>query len=90
MASKAAVKNKKRLSVDAGTIMTWAEVIELIKAEQGSKSVRAFALEMGVTPAYLGAVLTDPPNRSPGKKILDYFGIGKQRRTIVKYVFFKK
>jgi len=68
--------------------MTEEEVIQLMKAEQGDSSLRDFAKEIGVTPAYISDIYHG--RRSPGEKVLQYFNIGKSRRVIVEYVFYRK
>lgn len=64
--------------------MTESQVIALIKTGQGSSTVRDYAAELGVSPGYITDLYKG--NRSPGKKILQKFGIEKTRRTIVEYV----
>jgi transcriptional regulator with XRE-family HTH domain len=66
---------------------TEKQVIDLMKTTQGDRSLRDFAGEIGVTPAYISDIYNG--RRSPGAKILKYFKGGKTRRTIVEYVFFK-
>lgn len=51
-------------------------------------TLRQFAEELGVTFGYISDIYNN--RRSPGPKILKRFGIGKKRRVIVEYVFFKK
>jgi hypothetical protein len=68
--------------------MTEQEVIDLLRTAQGDRSLRAFAKEIGVTPAYVSDVYNG--RRSPGPKILKYFNIGKTRRTVVEYVFLRR
>lgn len=63
-------------------------MINLMKATQGDRSLRTFAEEIGVTPAYISDIYNG--RRHPGAKVLDYFGIGKTRKTVVEYVFFRK
>ena len=65
-----------------------AEVIELMRTAQGDKSLRTFGEEMGVSAAYISDIYNG--RRSPGAKVLKYFGIGKTRQTVVEYVFFRK
>jgi transcriptional regulator with XRE-family HTH domain len=67
--------------------MTQEEVIALIKATQGDKSLREYAKEIGVTAPYINDIYQG--RRSPGPAILQYFGLGKRRRAVVEYVFFK-
>jgi hypothetical protein len=81
MAPLAAVKKKL-------VTMTETEVLDVIKAARGEKSIRDFAKEIGVSHSYVADILDG--RRKPGAKILSCFGIGKTRRTIVEYVFFRK
>jgi transcriptional regulator with XRE-family HTH domain len=67
--------------------MTEKDVIDLIREAQGDRSLRVFAEEVGVSAAYISDVFTG--RRRPGEKILKHFKVGKTRRIIVKYDFFK-
>jgi transcriptional regulator with XRE-family HTH domain len=71
-----------------GNSLTEPEVVELIRAKQGDTSLRDFAEELGVTAPYITDIYKG--RRSPGPKVLKYFGIGKMRQVVVQYVFFKK
>ena len=73
---------------NATTTLTEAQVVDLIKAEQGGQSLRGFAAVIGVSAPYLMEIYRG--TRSPGKKILSHFGIGKTRRVIVEYLLSKK
>lgn len=64
-------------------VLTEKQVVELIKAGQGSKYLSAYAKEIGISFGYLNDIYQ--LRRSPGPKILDYFGIQKTRRVIVEY-----
>jgi len=68
--------------------LTEAEVLNIMKAEQGAQSLREFAATIGVTPAYISDIYNG--RRHPGAKVLDHFGIGKTSQIIVEYVFFRK
>jgi len=95
---------KRRTEKKVANVATEAEVVEYIRQEfdkrksaareRGDKkafSLRDFADEIGVTPAYLSdIIMKEPPRREPGPKVLDYFGIGKTTRRVVEYVFFRK
>lgn len=63
-------------------------MIGIMRTEQGTQSLRSFAGVIGVSPAYLSDIYKG--KRRPGAKVLGYFGIGKTRRTIVQYLFFRK
>jgi transcriptional regulator with XRE-family HTH domain len=78
----------KKQGKTAAPTMTEKEVIQLMKTTQGEQSLRTFANEIGVTPAYLSDIYNG--RRSPGPAVLQFFNIGKTRRVIVEYVFFKK
>ena len=64
------------------------DVINTIRAGQGDKSLRTYASELGITPAYLSDIYHG--RRSPGKTVLDHFGIKKTRRTVVEFTFERK
>jgi hypothetical protein len=68
--------------------LTEDEVIALIKAAQGKRSVREFAKDMKVSSGYLGDVLAN--SSSPGQKILDHFGITKTKRVVVQHVYVRR
>lgn len=65
----------KKLSRDA--------VVAAIKKRQGKKSLRQFAVELGITPAFLCDIYKG--RRSPGPKILEHFGIESHVVTTVEY-----
>jgi len=52
-----------------------ADIIQLLKREQGSKTQKELAKRIGVTDAYLSDVLRG--NRQPGKAILQFFELEK-------------
>jgi transcriptional regulator with XRE-family HTH domain len=86
-----ATATKKRENANANKVintMTEQEVIALMRMTQGDTSLRAFATKIGVTPAYVSDIYNG--RRSPGPGVLKFFGIGKERRVIVEYIFFKK
>ena len=68
--------------------MTEEQVIALIRKEQGKKSIRKFASEIGVSAGYLSDVYQN--RLSPGKSILDYFEIDKRKKVIVQHVFIRR
>lgn len=59
-----------------------------MRVTQGSLSLRDFGKKLGVSGMFISDIYHG--RRSPGPKILKYFGIGKNRRTVVEYVVFKK
>lgn len=63
--------------------LTEEDVISIIRAEQGDKSLRKFAAEIGITAAYLSDLYLG--RRSPGEKVLGYFGI--EKRKLVTYLY---
>lgn len=52
------------------------EVIERLQKMQGDKSLRAFADEIGITPAYLCDLYKG--RRNPGDKVLSHLGLAKR------------
>jgi hypothetical protein len=81
-----AVKQMKQ----AMATITKEDVLEIIRRGRGNKTIREYALELGVGATYLGDILRTPPRRSPGDKILNHFGIGKRRKVVVEFEFYKK
>jgi hypothetical protein len=79
----------KQMKQAAATIPE-EEVFEIIRKGQGNKGIREYALELGVGRTYLSDILQTPPKRSPGEKILNHFGIGKRRKVVVEFEFYKK
>jgi transcriptional regulator with XRE-family HTH domain len=59
------------------------DVIALLKKEQGPRSLRQFAVVLGVSAAYLSDVYRG--NRDPGGKLLNRFGIEKVKVCTVSY-----
>lgn len=89
MTAQTATKKRERERADTKVnSMTEEEVIALMKTTQGGRSLRAFAAELKVTPAYLSDIYNG--RRSPGPAVLKFFGIDKQRQIIVEYAFFRK
>lgn len=89
MTAQTATKKRERENAPtAVNMMTEEEVIALMKTTQGDRSLRAFAGELQVTPAYISDIYNG--RRSPGPAVLKFFGIGKRRHTIVEYAFFRK
>ncbi|HEX5426639.1 MAG TPA: hypothetical protein VFW94_24215 [Candidatus Acidoferrales bacterium] len=63
--------------------LTEEDVINLIRCEQGEKSLRKFADEIGITASYLSDLYLG--RRQPGKKILGHFGIEKKKTVTYTY-----
>lgn len=61
------------------------QVVELIRTRQGEKSLRQFAVEIGISPSYLSDIYLG--TRKPGVKCLKYFGIAKTRRVVAEYTY---
>ena len=55
--------------------LTREAVIERLKVAQGERSLRQFAIEIGVSAAYLSDIYLG--KRSPGNKILKHLGIAR-------------
>lgn len=55
--------------------MNQASLVKMLKREQGTKSLRQFAQEIGISPAYLCDIYKG--RRGGGAKLLSYFGIEK-------------
>jgi transcriptional regulator with XRE-family HTH domain len=70
------------------TVIDKKQVVDLIRETQGSKTLRDFGDEVGVSASYISEIYKG--TRNPGVKILDYFGITKSTRTIVEYRLAKK
>jgi hypothetical protein len=77
-ATKTDVKDKKTV--------TQEEIIDLLKKEQGDRSLREFAPIFKVTAGYISDIYNH--RRRPGLKVLKYFGIVKKRRVTVDYLFY--
>jgi transcriptional regulator with XRE-family HTH domain len=90
MASTTAIK-QARTTIRAhanpamGSTMTEADLVGVMKAAQGEKTLRDWADEIGVTASYISDIYHG--RRSPGAKVLKYFGIGKTRRVSIEYRF---
>ena len=52
------------------TLLTSAQVVDLLKARKGGRSLPAFAKEIGCSPGFLWMVLNG--ERGPGDEMLDY------------------
>lgn len=59
------------------------EIINLMRAKQGSMSLRKFADEMGCSAAYLSDIYSK--QRNPGKKILDRLGLTFKKKILITY-----
>lgn len=64
--------------------MTRDAIVRLLMERQGQRSLRAFAEEVGCSPAYLYDIYAS--RREPGKKVLQYLGFRKTRKVEVNYV----
>jgi transcriptional regulator with XRE-family HTH domain len=78
-----ATAKKKRV-----TIISKDDIIAMMKAEQGDRSLRSLAKKLGVSPGYISEIYSG--GRNPGEAVLDYFDIGLTRNYIVEYVYFLK
>lgn len=57
--------------------------ISIIRENMIGKSLRSYALELGISAAYLSDVLND--KREPGPKILDALGLERETRVTHTY-----
>jgi len=67
---------------------TEEEVIRIIRAGQGDRSLRDYAREIGISAAYLSEIYAG--TRSPGRKCLVYFDITKKRTVMIEYEYFAR
>jgi hypothetical protein len=63
-------------SVNKGTMLNREQVIALLKRQQGEKSGREFAAELGITPPYLSDIYAG--NRNPGPAVLERLGLTQE------------
>lgn len=73
---------KRTLSIVAKKTMNVEQVRSLMKKQQGERSLRTFARDLGITPAYLSDLYLG--RRDPGEKVLSKLNI--QRRIIYEQV----
>jgi transcriptional regulator with XRE-family HTH domain len=59
------------------------EVIDILKRRQGQRATRKFASELGVSAQYLSEIYRGA--RPPGKRILNFLGLGSDKSTTVTY-----
>jgi transcriptional regulator with XRE-family HTH domain len=59
------------------------DLLKMLRREQGKMSLREFAKEIGISPAYLSDIYKG--RRQGGKKLLDYFDLEKSISTEVQY-----
>lgn len=64
--------------------MTKRDVIAALKAEQGDRSLRAYAAAIGEDPAVLSKVYSG--DRDPSPKVLAFLGLAKREKKIIDYV----
>lgn len=64
--------------------LTVDEVIAMLRKEQGSLSLRGYAVKIGITPGYLSDLYKG--NRTPGQTILSRFGLAKKTVTLYEKV----
>ncbi len=60
------------------------DVVEMLKKEQGERSLRTYAKEIGCSATYLSK--TYRGERPPGPMLLDRFGLEEKKVTTVTYV----
>lgn len=79
-------QHKKRTALDTRDIllhMNREAVIELLTKRQGSRSLREFAKELGVSASYLSDVYLG--HREPGPSILEPLGLNRHRSVTTEY-----
>lgn len=59
------------------------DVIEKLQKDQGDRSLRQYATDIGCSPAYLSDVYNN--RRDPGPKLLDHLNITSNKVTTVTY-----
>ena len=64
-------------------VLNEEQVIAVIRKEQGERSLRQFAQELGISPAYLSDVYRG--NRAPGPAILGRLGLVRRTTTSTVY-----
>jgi len=68
--------------------MTEAEFVDLLKREQGDRSLRAYAKHLGFSVAYISDVYKG--RRAPGPLLVKFFGLERQRTVTTIFVRRKK
>lgn len=68
--------------------LTKVDVVDIIRNGQKDRSLRAYAIEIGITPSYLSDIYLG--RRNPGRKCLDYFGMSKHTKVTTYYILRKK
>lgn len=88
--NKAARKDLRPLANDAYTLpmakrkqLETAEVIRLLKKMQGGRSLRKFAVDLGISAPYLSDIYNG--RRGPGKAVLSHLGLIKNVRLETTY-----
>jgi hypothetical protein len=64
--------------------MTKHDVIARLKNEQGDRSLRTFAADIGEDPAVLSKVYNG--ERDPSPRVLAFLGLEKREKKIIEYV----
>jgi hypothetical protein len=64
------------------------DFIQIMRKEQGSRSLREFAVAMNVSAAYLSDIYAS--NRLPGKKIADALGYECRKTTTTRVHFVRR
>ena len=75
---EAKVPNMERINA-----LTLPEVVAMIFAKRGDRSLRQYAIELGVSAMYLSDVING--KREPGRKLLAPLGVRKIRSVFVRY-----
>lgn len=63
--------------------LTQEQVVSALRSQQGGRNFREYARLIGISAAYLND--TYKGNRVPGKKVLDFLGIRRERVVTVTY-----
>lgn len=64
--------------------MTRDEVIAMLKRDQGDKSLRMFAVELGISAPYLSDIYAG--KRDPGPAVLNRYRLRRHEITEIRYV----
>lgn len=64
-------------------IISHDEVLAALRRKQGHRSLREFAVDLGISAAYLSDVYSK--NRQPGKKLLKSLGMAKESVRQITY-----
>jgi hypothetical protein len=55
--------------------------IKMLRQRMKGRSLRSLAREIDCSAGYLSDLLSEPPKRSPGPKIMEFLGITRETQT---------